>query len=838
MAIRSYVDFFRAVAGNAPLPYQRRLVEGPWPDCLIVPTGLGKTAAVICAWLHRRLNGDPETPRRLVYCLPMRVLVEQTERSARAWSEACRDGFGLGPSVHVLMGGAVDDHWVEHPEGPAIIIGTQDMLLSRALMRGYGMSRYRWPIDFALLHNDAFWIFDEIQLMGVGLTTSSQLEGFRRMEELRPLLPGRSLWMSATLNPEWLGSVDFRHDLATLRSERLNEEDQAHEVVGQRTHAPKTLARANTSAQSAVYETALAGEILEAHRPGKTTLAIVNRVDRAQEIYRCLRAKLQDGEPELLLIHSRFRARERRSKEAQLPGPREHRDLIVVATQAIEAGVDLTSAVLFTELAPWASLVQRFGRCNRYGELNNDSGGRIFWIEGLVGDPLPYETEELAAASVILDQLSSASPADLPQVKGTLPFGQVIRRKDFIELFNTDPDLSGFDVDVSPFIRDAEDVDVRVLWRAFEKAPAPDAARPQRDELCPVSIARFRDFFQRISKKGLQAFVWDTLADVPERRRPGRWARLDRNRLYPGLEIMLAADAGGYDPDVGFDVRATARVEPLAPVEASAPESMEGDEASEIGAFVQLSWHLADVEAEARALCQALGLVEGNAITQTARWHDVGKAHEVFQDAIGDCLRQSKSRPAGALAKSACTQECREFGCGIRRYTRAARQAPTAEAGAPPEVRRLPCPGFRHELASALAWLAHGGGSNKDLIAYLIAAHHGKVRMGLRALPIERGDPEKPERRFARGIWDGDVLPELVFADGTVVPQTSLQLAIMELGGGESGEESWTARAQRLLSDNGPFRLAFLETLVRLADWRASKREQGKANEREPGDVL
>ena len=287
--------------------------------------------------------------------------------------------------------------------------------------------------------------------------------------------------------------------------------------------------------------------MFEAHRPGKTTLVIVNRVDRAQEIYRCLRTKLQNGGPRLLLIHSRFRVSERRDKEAQLPGPREHRDLIVVATQAIEAGVDLTSAILFTELAPWASLVQRFGRCNRYGELNDDGGGRILWIDGVDADPLPYGAEELAAARAIISQLSSASPASLPQVEGALPLRQVIRRKDFIELFNTDPDLSGFDVDVSPFIRDAEDVDVRVFWRAFEGTPEPDGARPQRDELCPVSIARFRDYFQRISKKALQAFVWDTLGEARGRRRAGRWVRLDRNRLYPGLEIMLAADAGGYD---------------------------------------------------------------------------------------------------------------------------------------------------------------------------------------------------------------------------------------------------------------------------------------------------
>ena len=36
-----------------------------------------------------------------------------------------------------------EPRWFEKPEHPAILIGTQDMLLSRALMRGYAMSRFR-----------------------------------------------------------------------------------------------------------------------------------------------------------------------------------------------------------------------------------------------------------------------------------------------------------------------------------------------------------------------------------------------------------------------------------------------------------------------------------------------------------------------------------------------------------------------------------------------------------------------------------------------------------------------------------------------------------------------
>jgi CRISPR-associated endonuclease/helicase Cas3 len=52
----------------------------------------------------------------------------------------------------------------------------------------------------------------------------------------------------------------------------------------------------------------------------------------------------------------------------------------------------------------------------------------------------------------------------------------------------------------------------------------------------------------------------------------------------------------------------------------------------------------------------------------------------------------------------------------------------------------------------------------------------------------------------------------------------------MQLGGGKNGP-SWTELAQRLLEEYGPFRLAWLESLVRVADWRASalEREGGTA---------
>jgi CRISPR-associated endonuclease/helicase Cas3 len=78
--------------------------------------------------------------------------------------------------VHVLMGGedTGDDDWKTYPDRDRIFVGTQDMVLSRLLMRGYAESRPAWPMSFGLLHAGTQFVFDEVQLMGPGLLTSLQ----------------------------------------------------------------------------------------------------------------------------------------------------------------------------------------------------------------------------------------------------------------------------------------------------------------------------------------------------------------------------------------------------------------------------------------------------------------------------------------------------------------------------------------------------------------------------------------------------------------------------------------------------------------------------------------
>jgi len=783
-----------------PYPYQQRLASEPWPDLLDVPTGLGKTAAVALAWAWKRgwRNGvracepDPNTPRRLVWCLPMRVLVEQTADNIRDWLRQLGiHGEEAGQSrvsVHVLMGGESDlKTWAEFPEEDMILIGTQDMLLSRALMRGYGMSRYQWPVHFALLHNDCLWVFDEVQLMGAGLATSAQLEAFRRGYPLAK--SSRTLWVSATVNRDWLATVDMRAHMDSLVRNTIDEQDR--EQAGERIHAAKRVGRADVSltkeatnkAGLQTYLESLCDQVLRAHDPASQTLVIVNRVDRAQQLFRLLREQRADKAD--LLIHARFRAAERAEQANRLRDKRVT-DRIVVATQAIEAGVDVSSKTLVTELAPWPSLVQRFGRCNRYGEYNND-GAHIFWIDiADDADASPYTAETLAQARSKLADLSSASPQDLPATDEARPLTAVLRRKDLLDLFNTDSDLSGFDVDVSDYIRDSGMPGVQVFWRDFKDDPnqsGPNGnpeGKPNRTEICPISMSQAKD----IHKRG--AWYWDTLGD---KKHNGQWVRLDRNPR-PGMTLLLRAADGGYDETIGFDAALKKSPVRVVTPEVHLPENAYGEDwRSQQRKPVALSEHLGHVAGRAADLCKKVGeTTYSKPVVRAGRWHDLGKAHVVFDATMHAC----DQAPAGFLAKSPCNDKhSRQF--------------------------------FRHELASMLGWLAqHDGESDADLIAYLIAAHHGKVRMSLRAMPTEEAG--EGVKRFARGVWESDVLPALDF-DGEHSAETTLKLALMEIGAGEQGP-SWTERTLKLLDEHGPFRLAWLETLVRLADWRASAEEQ------------
>ncbi len=853
-------------AGAAPHPWQAELgANALCQNRLIrVPTGMGKTFGVLAAWVwHRLIRNDDHWPRRLIWCLPMRVLVEQVAAEIEAALHRLSDATA-GVQVHQLLGGVESGEWHLAPERPAVLVGTQDMLLSRALNRGYAAPRARWPMDFGLLNQDALWVMDEVQLMDVGLATSGQLQAFREQDNTLagPRRICKTWWMSATLQPAWLQvSPDTGPALGDLPETRIPA-NQRHGTLWDDVHKPLRL----TPAADAKRLAQLAAEAhLAAGRGAQgPTLVVVNRVEAANEVHAALLKDKALKGTELRLVHSRFRPAERAgwreaflNKAACGPGT----DRIVIATQVVEAGVDMSAAVLVTELSPWASLVQRFGRSARWGGT----------AQVIVADPqpkddkaaLPYTADELGAAREALALLDDVSPRSLeafedahPELLARLyPYEprHLLMRNEVDELFDTSADLSGTDVDISRFIRSGNERDLQVFWHNLPAGSTPAATlRAHRDALCSVPFLRAQDWLCEKTgrlKKDMRAWVWDWVE--------GEWVRAERRQLYPGQTVLVAADSGGYDPQQGWLPRSTLRVSEVerpaaALIEAAAAaDGAENDESLSAAAGWQtIAFHGWQVAQQVIALAAKLAPELVPLFGLAARWHDVGKVHEAFQASLlphGYGTEVAKAPPA-------CWKPLRQLYC---------------------VPGQRPRRGLRHELASALALFAllrrchadhpallgpwrdllsqlPGGiappsavpavadlsplerevlaldADSFDLLLYLICAHHGKVRMSWHASPADQAAGDDTLR--IRGVRSGDVLPPVRLADAhgqwQDLPAAELTLAPAAAGLNPLTGRGWTERVLGLLKRHGPFALAWLEALLRAADQRATRDAQ------------
>jgi CRISPR-associated endonuclease/helicase Cas3 len=254
-------------------------------------------------------------------------------------------------------------------------------------------------MEFGLLNQDCIWVLDEVQLMDVGLATSAQLQAFRREDQIaaKTLRPCFTWWMSATLRPDWLESADTIPMMTELR-------ESLHRIPGEERQGGVWSISKPCSRLQVKDVKAWAASAWEAHiastggEYGRITLLIANTVRTARELHEAVLAQQKRAKNKSVavhLIHSRFRGMERAgwredllSRSACTPSA----DGIIVATQVVEAGVDISATTLFAELAPWSSLVQRFGRAARYG----GTAAVVVVDRGLSEKAaLPYQLSEL-----------------------------------------------------------------------------------------------------------------------------------------------------------------------------------------------------------------------------------------------------------------------------------------------------------------------------------------------------------------------------------------------------------------------------------------------------------
>ena len=505
---------------NPPFRWQmrllRRLLDADLPRVVDIPTGLGKTS-VMALWLIAIAEGA-RLPRRLVYVVDRRAVVDQATRFAERLRSNIPDGLaerlgleaGERLPISTLRGGFADNRdWLEDPSKPAIVVGTIDMVGSRLLFEGYGVSRGMRPYHAGLLGVDALVLLDEAHLCPPFEALLRQVEsrGDGRLgpvgetDSITP--PFRLMSLSAT-------GRDDPSETSLGVVFPLEAEDREEPEVGRRLLARKRLKVTELDAGTSLAES-LAERAVEigCAAPVSRVLVCCDRRRDAVEVKglidkecgRRRKAGELAGEHDSELLVGERRVRERADLERWLdergflgaacerpPAP-----VFLVATSAGEVGVDLNADHMVCDLVAYERMVQRLGRVNRRGGEDREATINVLALPPESKDKAPKDAKERAegdyrARLAVLRRLPEgedgrrdASPSAIVEMKAAHP--DVVRAATTQAPLHpelTRPLLDAWSMtslkhhegrpEVAPWLRGWEDDDERqtsVVWRKY-----------------------------------------------------------------------------------------------------------------------------------------------------------------------------------------------------------------------------------------------------------------------------------------------------------------------------------------------------------------------------------
>ena len=366
---------FERLMGFPPFKWQNDLyrdyfAKGQIPSALDIPTGLGKTS-VMAIW-YLALKAIAAVPRRLVYVVDRRAVVDQATTVADAIREKSEDSE---LRVSTLRGQHVDNReWLADPAAPAIVVGTVDMIGSRLLFSGYGVSRKMRPYHAGLLGADALVVLDEAHLVPPfekllkAIANGAEVFGPIQKGDRAIVPPFKLLSLSATGREDGAGGIEVF---------RLSPEHRQDEVVRKRLEARKRL-----TIQVLDDAPKLVPQLVErAWSLGKGPARVLVYCDRREDAVKVKdeidkKCKKERREPvsELLVGGRRVFEREYLSGWLEKHGffgdaeAQPEQPTFLIATSAGEVGVDLDADHIVCDLVEWERMVQRLGRVNRRGK--------------------------------------------------------------------------------------------------------------------------------------------------------------------------------------------------------------------------------------------------------------------------------------------------------------------------------------------------------------------------------------------------------------------------------------------------------------------------------------
>ena len=433
-------EAFKALTDVFPFPWQEELYLKHFsqgtealPSACTLPTGLGKTA-VVAIWLIALARNPAKMPRRLVYVVNRRTVVDQTTAEAERLRDALnkpalaevRDALAslcalplptpdASPlAISTLRGQFADNgEWRSDPCRPAVIVGTVDMIGSGLLFSRYTRGFKTRPLHAGFLGQDVLLAHDEAHLK----------------PSFQKLLESIVAAQDAANDRRKLCVIELT---ATSRAANANAEppftltaaDRENKTVKERHNAVKrlSLVALGDGEKLDVKLTTLAKEksgertVLVFTRSVETAMKIAAELDKGDRkgkvatLTGTMRGKERDELVTGNAVFQRFLPPKDRALGIEpTPGT-----VFLVATSAGEVGVNISADDLVCDLSTYESMAQRFGRVNRFGERDDSETIVVHETRSNTDKPLEVRRERTL---MLLKQLAgSASPAALDRL--------------------------------------------------------------------------------------------------------------------------------------------------------------------------------------------------------------------------------------------------------------------------------------------------------------------------------------------------------------------------------------------------------------------------------------
>jgi CRISPR-associated endonuclease/helicase Cas3 len=383
---------FAGLTGTPPFPWQEELYlrffsQGKFPSSCNLPTGLGKTS-VVAIWLIALAHYPEKSPRRLVYAVNRRTVVDQTtnevarlrgkleaaclfEPLSRLCALPLREG-DVPLAISTLRGQFADNReWSADPARPAVVVGTVDMIGSRLLFSGYGVGFKAKPLHAAFLGQEVLLVHDEAHLEPAFQTLLEAIsEEQNRCNEFRKF---HLMALTATSR-----DGDRREAFELTEAEKKPPQDivepptEPLHVVWQRLKAKKGLKF--HSAKRREIATQIAALALKHKDSGKAILVFARTIEDVGTV----KLALTDKKEQVQVLTGTLRGLERDRVVKNDPvfarflrkSSAEEKAVYLICTSAGEVGIDISADHMLCDLTPLDSMMQRLGRVNRRGEVS------------------------------------------------------------------------------------------------------------------------------------------------------------------------------------------------------------------------------------------------------------------------------------------------------------------------------------------------------------------------------------------------------------------------------------------------------------------------------------